>query len=469
MSISTALFRLLPVRGQNLAVSAYGLYWKRRRLGGRFAEYVEEFRRREGFSKHDLDRHINDELRRLLLLAFDEVPYYRRVWAGAYPIEDMVESSETRQGLTTLPVTPKDALRRDPWDLVARSHRRSPGLRRYGSSGSTGTPVTAIWNADIHRRFIAGREARSFAWAGTSIRKSRAMIGGRLVVPRVTDSPPFHRYNSVEKQVYLSAFHIAPTTARYYAEALDHYRPKVFTGYAHSYFTLGRFMLEENLRLCYRPDALVLSSEKISDSMRLVMEEAFGAPVFEEYGCVENCMLATECEEGSLHINEDFGLIEIVDESGNPVPQGEEGRILCTGLLNDVQPLIRYEVGDVGRLAMEPCPCGRNHLPVLEEVVGRLEDVVVGPDGRQMVRFHGIFIGIPSVVEGQIVQVSREKIIAKVVVADGFGPEQMTLIERRVKERLGSIDVQVVIVSEIERTERGKFRAVVSEIRDTEP
>ncbi len=43
-------------------------------------------------------------------------------------------------------------------------------------------------------------------------------------------------------------------------------------------------------------------------------------------------------------------------------------------------------------------------MPVLREVIGRLEDCVYGLDGRRLVRFHGIFVDQPHVREGQIVQ-----------------------------------------------------------------
>jgi phenylacetate-CoA ligase len=102
-------------------------------------------------------------------------------------------------------------------------------------------------------------------------------------------------------------------------------------------------------------------------------------------------------------------------------------------------------------------------MPVLSEVVGRIEDVVTGPDGRQMVRFHGIFVDQPHIREGQIVQETLNRIRVKVVPVDGFGAGDIDDIVRRVRQRLGS-EVQVVVepVAEIPRTAAGKFRAVVS-------
>jgi phenylacetate-CoA ligase len=100
---------------------------------------------------------------------------------------------------------------------------------------------------------------------------------------------------------------------------------------------------------------------------------------------------------------------------------------------------------------------------VIKEVVGRIEDVVVGPDGRQMVRFHGIFVDQPHVREGQIVQEAVDRIRAKVVAADGFGPDDERDIVRRIQQRLtDQVHVVVEVVDEIPRTKAGKFQAVVS-------
>lgn len=456
------LYPFLPVSLQNLGISLYGLFWKNERLGGDFERHVEEFRARDRCPVQQMHRYVEQELRRVLCRAYDEVPYYRQTWGqkgiGRARLEKM-----TVEDLHTLPPTPKQDLRADPDSFLAQDVSKKK-LQRYFSSGSTGTPITAICSAEDHRRFIAAREVRSFGWARSTIRSSRAMIGGRLVVPRGLAKPPFYRYNRAERQVYFSAYHISPTHMANYVEGFDRHRPRLLTGYANSYFLLARMMRQEGTGLDYEPDAIVLCSEKLTPEMKRVIQQAFRARAYEEYGAVENCVLATECECGSLHVSPDFGILEIIKDDGTPAAPGEEGRILCTGLLNETQPLIRYDIGDIGVWSDEPCACGRNHLPVLKEIVGRLEDVVVGPDGREMVRFHGIFIDLPNVLEGQVIQESLDEFTLKIVPQGNFGIETERLIHRRFIERLGPVKVNIERVSEIPRTARGKFRAVISKV-----
>lgn len=453
-----------PVWLQNLGISLYGLAWRNERLGGDFEQYVSGFRERDRWSPQQMQAYVDEQLRAVLLHAYDQVPYYNRVWTEA-GIDGSELAHMTMARLPRLPITPKQDLRAAPEDFVARDVAARQKLHRYYTSGSTGTPITHICTSEGHRRFTAAREVRSFGWAGTSLCKPRSMIGGRLVVPRDVTSPPYHRYNLAERQLYFSAFHIAPASVQDYVRAFNRYRPRVLTGYAYSHYLLARMMCEQGLTLDYEPDALILSSEKLTQEMKQVIRSAFRARAYEEYGAVENCMLANECECGSLHASPDFGIMEIVDEKGVPVAAGVEGRILCTGLLNEVQPLIRYEIGDVGVWSRESCPCGRDHLPVLQEIVGRLEDVVIGPNGREMVRFHGIFIGLPTVLEGQVVQEASARFVVKVVATAKFGKEEEAIIRRRFAERLGSVSVQIERVHDIPRTERGKFRAVISFVR----
>ena len=302
-------YPFVPTPLQNLGISLYGLAWKHERLGGEFPGYVSQFRERDRWAPERMAAYLEKELRRLLCHAFDQVPYYQKIWQeSGVTRRDLAQMSVNQ--LPRLPHTPKEALRANPDSFVAQNipHGKQ---KRYFSSGSTGTPITSICTAEDHQRFIAAREVRSLGWAGTSIRAARSMIGGRAVVSQGVSRPPFHRYNWAEQQIYFSAYHIAPSTVAQYAAVLNHYQPGVLTGYAHSHFLLARMMCAANLSLDYEPMAAVLSSEKLTRQMKLTIKRAFRTRAFEEYGAVENCVLATECECGQLHANLDFGILEV--------------------------------------------------------------------------------------------------------------------------------------------------------------
>jgi phenylacetate-CoA ligase len=450
------LYARLPVAGQHLAVTVYGLYWNRLRFGSGFSEALARFRGRERLSAREWQEHEAVEVRELLRRAAAETPYYRETWTKS----EKIAAAEGR--LEELPLLSKEPIRANP-EAFLRDSLRGRRLLRFHTSGSTGTPIASIWTPEEIRASMALREARSAGWAGVSFLRPRATFSGRLIEPNPESRGPFYRYNAVEHQVYFSAFHLRPDTAARYVEALRRHRIEWLTGYAVSYFLLARMILEQ--RLSVPPlSAVVTTSEKLTSEMRRVMEAAYNCRVFEEYSTVENALFASECEEGRLHVSPDAGIVEILRSDGSRCKVAETGEVVATCLIRTGQPFIRYRLGDVARWSGETCSCGRA-MPVLEEVVGRIEDVVVGPDGREMVRFHGIFVDQPNVREGQIVQEALDRIRVCVVPADGFGPGDEDEIRRRVLQRLGSgVTVSVEKVVGIPRTAAGKFRAVVSRL-----
>ncbi|MCL4855027.1 MAG: hypothetical protein KJZ78_27005, partial [Bryobacteraceae bacterium] len=126
------------------------------------------------------------------------------------------------------------------------------------------------------------------------------------------------------------------------------------------------------------------------------------------------------------------------------------------------QLLIRYDIGDLAAWSKDTCPCGRDHLPLLQELSGRVEDAVVGPDGRTLVRFHGVFVNLPHVMMGQVIQVSATEYLVRVVAESDFGESEVQEIRRRFATRLGSVKVCVELSSDLERTANGKVKAVIN-------
>jgi phenylacetate-CoA ligase len=157
--------------------------------------------------------------------------------------------------------------------------------------------------------------------------------------------------------------------------------------------------------------------------------------------------------------------MEFINDRFESAKPGEDGEVVSTGFLNFDQPLIRYRIGDTVRLHSEQeALCGRK-MPVIEEIVGRTEDVVIGRDGRKMVRFHGVFVNLSNIIEGQIIQEDYEKFIVKVVSERGLSHSDNEAINMRLKSQLGDITVEVTRVSSIPRNKNGKFQAVVSKIK----
>jgi phenylacetate-CoA ligase len=209
---------------------------------------------------------------------------------------------------------------------------------------------------------------------------------------------------------------------------------------------------------------VLTSSENLTFEMRKTISEVYNCPVFDGYSGVEACCTISECEYHTMHESPDMGIIELLNDSGLHVKAGEPGEIIATGLLNFEQPLIRYRTGDIAIRAEHGCECGRQ-MPVFQELIGRLEDTVVGVDGREMVRFHGIFVGLSHVREGQIIQKTTTDFQVRLVVDQNFGDMEKEEIYHRFQTRLGQVNLEFEFVDKIERTLGGKFRAVISQVQ----
>lgn len=457
MSAFDSLYAKLPVWAQHTTVTAYGLYWRQLRFGNGYTQFVQQYQGREYFTQKKWQVWQAEQLKKILPACMNHVSHYHDHWT------DVQKRAALSGDLSALPLLEKDPIRANPKAFI-RTNMRPSRPQVFLTSGSTGTPISSYYTISELRQSLALREVRSAGWAGVSFKMSRATFSGRMVEPDPASKGPFYRFNFAERQVYFSPFHLRPDTAQQYVDALNRHQIEWGTGYAVSYYLLALFILEKGIAPPQYLKAIITTSEKLTSEMRSVMEQAYGCRVYEEYSTVENAIFASECEHGRLHVSPDVAVVEILRPDGSACLPGEAGEVVVTSLSKTYQPLIRFRLGDVAMWDADACPCGRQ-MPVIKEVVGRIEDVVVGPDGRQMVRFHGVFVNQPHVREGQVIQEALDFIHVKVVPSGDFGQEDVNEIIHRVQQRLGkSVKVIVESVNDIPRTKAGKFQAVISKM-----
>ncbi|MDI9448905.1 MAG: DVU_1553 family AMP-dependent CoA ligase [Pelotomaculaceae bacterium] len=123
---------------------------------------------------------------------------------------------------------------------------------------------------------------------------------------------------------------------------------------------------------------ILLSTDHVPVALAKHLEEAWGCRVFNHYGMTEMGLGGgVECAAlAGYHLREADLLFEVVDpESGEVLPEGEEGEVVFTTLTRRGMPLIRYRTGDIARFIPEPCPCGtvlKRLSPVKDRVQGRI-------------------------------------------------------------------------------------------------
>lgn len=456
-SVTEKVYARLPLPAQHAALSGFGYLWRRRRLGGRFEEYRAGFVERERWGVEESRRWQAARLQQLLAIAWTAPGSRERLRRAG--INERTLSRATPADLASLPPLRKDEVRKAPESFCPQG-RPSRSHLAWHTSGSTGTPLTVWYSRDDSRRALALRDARYRASAGVGYSLPRATFGGRMVEPDPDSRGPYHRYNAAERQVYFSPYHLGPRSVDQYVDALERHGTRWLTGYATTIHLLARLALERGLAIP-RLDAVVTTGEPVTSELRADVQTAFGCRVTEEYGLVEQACFAVECERGSLHVWPDAAVVELLDEHDRPCAAGEVGEIVGTGLIREAQPFIRYRTGDLAAWR-ESCGCGRE-TPVFDKIEGRVDDVIVTPDGRRVTRLSTVPQGLPGVAAMQIVQESNDLLNVNVL-ADGDVPfDVANEIRRRLQVRLGTgMEIDVNRVAELERTPRGKVRLVIS-------
>jgi phenylacetate-coenzyme A ligase PaaK-like adenylate-forming protein len=310
---------------------------------------------------------------------------------------------------------------------------------------------------------------------------------GRLAV--VTQKPGFYPTGSAFaylhaaglpflKLLRLSVFDpVEETVAR-----LNAFGPEFLSGYTSALEALAREEAEGRLRL--RPDhggrlrGVTNVSEPLPAACRAFLEETFGVHVSDHYGMAECMALTSGCPFfGGSHVNADLALLEVVDDHYRPVPAGTPGtRVLVTNLTNLVQPIIRYDVGDVVTLSPRPCPCS-SPLPLVQAVGGRTKERFwIEASGKVREIPYYLFLAAlhhcTELAEHQVVQTGRNRFVVRVAPRPGkaVAPQRVRALVQQSVEVEGLahlLAVDVEVVPEIPRDPgSGKLKRAVQQWRE---
>lgn len=443
-------------------VSTYGLYLHQLRYGGANKQYFQEIEQTQWLSNDELLALQFNKLKALLEHAYDHTLFYQQRFdsVGFHP-NDM----KSRNDLLQIPPLTREDILDNIDSMVASNYERSQ-LRQHFTSGTTGTPLRFYETKDA-QRYTYAFWRRFRKWFGFQEWVPRATFSGRVIVPRDQHQPPFWRYNKIENQLVFSSFHISSDTVANYVKQLEEFSPFLIDGYVSSIYTLAKYINQMGIH-SIQPSAIQTTSETLLESQRKEIESAFRCKVYDQYSHGEKAVFISECEYSRLHINDEYGVVEIVKD-GRSAKSGELGEIVVTGFANWAMPLIRYRTGDLAVAASAvSCPCGRG-LSQVVSIEGRIIDILQMPDGKvipptalTLLFDKASAMGIEN---AQIVQEARDIIIVNIVPRNSPSEVQTSILEEDLRSMMGQeIQIQFRIVDHIALTQAGKFKFVKSEI-----
>jgi len=257
----------------------------------------------------------------------------------------------------------------------------------------------------------------------------------------------------------LAVFPVESTTPASVAEAVQTVRAEYLSGYPSILQLIGEQMTAGDVCV----PIVFTTGEMLLPSQRAKIESWFAARVFDYYGSNEVSAIAFECEQGTKHISDEHVIVETVDEDGLPV-RNRPGRILVTDLDNYAMPFIRYEIGDIGVISNERCPCGRS-LSVLHRLEGRSQDRLRNPAGDELpsIFFAGMFRNLTQIRAYQLVQHQDDQVELRYVSSSpGAAAQELNAVAATIRERLNiGVRLHRVQMDQLEVTARGKVRLIV--------
>ena len=427
---------------------------------------LRELEKSQWYSPREIGELQSQRLQQAIHHAYEHVRYYRRAMdERSLTPSDIREASD----LSKLPVLTKDLVRANLQDLIADNFPPK-SLLTSRTGGSTGSPLLFYTTREDWLTHGRTRGLLAMEWADV-------YVGDRVATFPSTFGRPTRKEQFLEpiirhfqRTLIIGANGISEDTLPGIIESIARVRPRAIAAYPSTLALLAQHIRGSGVPApCVH--AVLTGGEQIFEHQRTLIRDVFGKEPFSRYGSHENSLLGTECEQHSgFHMFAQDLVIEVVDDTGTPVLPGHKGHVLVTNLHARGMPFIRYDTGDIGAWASEPCSCGRG-MPLLSGLVGRSCDFILTPSGKQV---SGTAVGLARMallgVSGvQILQEELSCVTVRLVLPYQAGDEDMQRVRRGVEDILhrslgDDMRIDVEFVERIEPTPAGKHVPVVSKL-----
>ena len=394
--------------------------------------YFLSLQKTQWWSVKRLKRLQERRLRFILEHAYNSVPYYRRIFHDKnLKPEDFCSVED----LVRLPIVTKDDIRQHFSEFVAcNSQHYYPVPTATG--GSTGEPLRFF--IDMGSAGIGAAVLwRGWGYAGYKFGDKMAVLAGLSLVSGKENLLRAAAKKVAKRMVGFPAMNLRKEILDVYMKHMIEFKPKFIRGYPSSIYFFADFLKDEGIDLIC-PRAVLTTAEMLLLYQRKLIEEVFQCDVFDGYGAFDGGTAAFECEgHCGYHMAVEKVVMEFVDEDGNPVAEGEKGRIIATDLFNYAMPFIRYDTGDVGVYSDEECSCGRR-LALMKKILGRTTDILQFKTGAVLSgpSLTLIFKDF-DIRQYQVVQTGGDSMVVKIVKGKTYSERDTERIYHVFKDAVG--------------------------------
>lgn len=337
------------------------------------------------------------------------------------------------------------------------------------TSGTTGRPVRVVRSA-YALNYWRAITSRDHVWHDRDIKGTLAVIRsskkGDSVYPKGSRHMAWGSKDGVFRTGPCIALNVN-TAIPDMVEWLVRNNPRHLLTLPNIVTRLASYCLEKDIRLPNLRDVQT-HGESCGDHVHEMVRDAWDIPVHDIYSGREVGYMALQCPENQhYHIQSEGSCVEVLNEQDQPCKIGEIGRVVVSTFRNYAMPLIRYEVGDLAIMG-DICSCGRG-LPVLTEISGRQQDLLILPNGEQRATLFGspdvkAFMELAPIEQYQFAHIARDELEVRLAVKRDLTAAEESKIATWVHKKHGyPFKIRFAYFDEIARTSAGKFKDFVRE------
>lgn len=412
------------------------------------------------YSESELKSWENRRLQEIISHAYTHIPYYNNLFKER---ELRPEDISCAADLRKLPYLTKEIIRNNFEQLqVANLNRYKPKLIQ--TSGTSGTPL----------RFYHDKSAnvlefcyywRYWSWAGYRLGDRFADFSIHHFLK--SGSNALYHQKSFTNQLFLNPMMLSLKNISSFVAVLKKF-PAKFIKTTPTVLHTFALLLEKSGCSEIQFRAAFTTGEKVQAYQRERVRRILGCEIHDSYAHMERTMAVCQCSEGSYHINRDYGLLQTEERAELSTGAETVAEVVGTSLHNFIMPLIRYKTEDLISLdkKQESCSCGR-HFPLIKEVFGRSQDILITPDRRFIANVFVMFNLLSGIEWYRVVQESLTEFKVLLVARNEMQKEKINReVRRKLLEILGegvSIEIHFLSLDEVPATQ--KSRHVESKLR----
>jgi len=419
---------------------------------GNYLKHIKEWKTFDLKSETELNAIQETKLKDVLEHAIANIPFY---------------AHQKSNDLKDFPILTKAILREHTQALVSKSYEISK-LDIHHSSGSTGQQSFTYMTKD-HTFYLRALQTHWWHWSGYNFGDPLLQFGisqKRSVLKSLKDF--FFR------TTYVKAFGLSETELKVILQKVKKKKKLYVAGYPSVINQLAKVSLSTQIKPNVK--GIICFGDKLFDHYKTTITKAFGNNIalVDTYGCAEGLLMACKNETEYYSIMSPHVCIEIVDDEGRPVDDGDIGNVLVTCLSNYAMPLIRYKLGDLAvKLPKEDYPKSISlHYPLLKKVIGRETDVVKTTIGitLNIHSFTGVLEYYQAIEQYKIIQNDLESIQIEYIVDKTHPFDVNVLQDIQLKLQTltkNCLNITFKQVEKIKPTKSGKPQIIESNLKAT--